>query len=202
MQTQTFPRDPRPGLNWRKPVLGLVAVMIAGTTAFATAGAATASPATSAAPVAHVTLTAAHKATPLSWPLVVAGAKGERVVAIQYVLNQRIGAHLKVDGQFGKQTEAAVRDFQKKFKLTVDGKVGAQTWAALIVTVKSGDKGPAVAALQHNLKAAYGYSSLAVDGIFGAKTAAAVRDFQERFKLVADGIAGPATWSALVDHEK
>jgi len=177
-------------------------VLIAGTTAFATADAAGAATATSTAPIAAVTTTAAHKAAPLSWPLVVAGAKGERVVAIQYLLNQRISAHLSVDGQFGKQTEAAVRDFQKKFKLTVDGKVGAQTWAALIVTVKQGDKGLAVAALQHNLKAAYGYTSLAVDGIFGAKTAAAVRDFQERFKLTADGIAGPATWSALVDHEK
>jgi peptidoglycan hydrolase-like protein with peptidoglycan-binding domain len=202
MQTQSFSRDPRSSLSWRKPALGLAAVMIAGTTAVATAGAAGAATATSAAPMAHVTQTAAPQAAPLSWPLVAPGANGERVVAIQYLLNQRIGAHLTVDGKFGKQTEAAVRDFQKKFKLTVDGKVGTQTWAALIVTVKSGDKGSAVAALQHNLKAAYGYTSLAVDGIFGAKTVAAVRDFQERFKLDADGIVGPATWSALVDHEK
>lgn len=199
MQTQFLPRTPRSGLGWRKPALGLAAVMIAGTTAFATAGAAGA--ATVTAPAAHVTQTA-HKAAPLSWPLVVPGATGERVVAIQYLLNQRIGAHLAVDGKFGKQTEAAVRDFQKKFKLAADGKVGAETWAHLIVTVKSGAKGSAVSALQHNLRAAYGYTSLTVDGIFGARTAAAVRDFQERFKLSADGIVGPATWSALVDHEK
>ena len=34
------------------------------------------------------------------------------------------------DGVFGEQTEAATRAFQTKTKLTVDGKVGAQTYAA------------------------------------------------------------------------
>ena len=35
------------------------------------------------------------------------------------------------DGQFGKNTEAAVKAFQKDHGLTVDGVIGAQTWAAL-----------------------------------------------------------------------
>ena len=45
------------------------------------------------------------------------------------LLQQKLGIH--VDGQFGPQTEKAVRAFQKAHGLTVDGIVGPQTWAAL-----------------------------------------------------------------------
>ena len=37
-----------------------------------------------------------------------------------------------------------------------------------------------------------------VDGIFGSRTEAAVRAFQQIFDLDADGIIGPATWNSLV----
>ena len=39
---------------------------------------------------------------------------------------------------------------------------------------------------------------VSVDGIFGSRTEAAVRRFQEIFGLTADGIVGKATWYALV----
>ena len=40
--------------------------------------------------------------------------------------------------------------------------------------------------------------SLAVDGIFGPQTDAAVRAYQQRLGLAVDGIVGPQTWHALL----
>ena len=37
-----------------------------------------------------------------------------------------------------------------------------------------------------------------MDGIFGPKTDAAVRDFQKALQVTVDGIVGPVTWRALV----
>lgn len=62
-------------------------------------------------------------------------------------------------------------------------------------TLKRGDRGQAVSELQQKL-VARGYK-LTVDGSFGPKVEAAVRDFQEGKGLVADGIVGRATWAAL-----
>ena len=51
---------------------------------------------------------------------------------LQRMLNRNLGENtLKVDGDFGSGTEKAVRAFQTKMKLQVDGTVGNQTWAAL-----------------------------------------------------------------------
>lgn len=60
------------------------------------------------------------------------GAKGKDVKNIQTLLN-KAGAKpvLAVDGIFGPLTDKQARDFQKKLKLKVDGKVGTQTQAAL-----------------------------------------------------------------------
>ena len=58
------------------------------------------------------------------------GSKGESVKWIQWELNQWKSS-LKVDGDFGSNTEAQVKAFQKAKKLTVDGIVGAKTIAAL-----------------------------------------------------------------------
>ncbi len=59
------------------------------------------------------------------------GSKGSDVKTLQTMLNKVDNAGLDVDGVFGSGTEKAVKAFQKSQKLTVDGIVGKNTWAAL-----------------------------------------------------------------------
>jgi peptidoglycan hydrolase-like protein with peptidoglycan-binding domain len=191
----------------RKATFGLITISVTAATAFMTAGAATAAPTTrtvqaTAVRTTNVQATTAPMADPLVWPLVVQGNTGERVISIQQLLNQRIHAGLVVDGIFGPLTAAAVKNFQASRHILVDGKVGNQTWPLLIIQVQRGSTGPAVSAVQHNLRFAYGFTSLAVDGIFGPMTQAAVQSFQAHFKIGVDGIVGPVTWNTLVVHEK
>ncbi|WP_251063054.1 MULTISPECIES: serine/threonine-protein kinase [unclassified Streptomyces] len=61
------------------------------------------------------------------------GDKGQRVVQVQCMLTKRgysVGG-AGVDGDFGKDTESAVKQFQSAKGLEVDGQVGPNTWAAL-----------------------------------------------------------------------
>jgi peptidoglycan hydrolase-like protein with peptidoglycan-binding domain len=62
--------------------------------------------------------------------------------------------------------------------------------------VRSGDRDHPVRTLQYLLRAHN--HPVTVDGIFGAKTDAAVRAFQTDKHLAVDGIVGPNTWSALI----
>ena len=59
------------------------------------------------------------------------GSRGSDVTELQKRLNEN-GYDLAVDGQFGKETQKAVRDYQKKKGLVVDGIVGKNTWASLL----------------------------------------------------------------------
>lgn len=132
------------------------------------------------------------------WGLYRNGDQGPVVYAIQYLLKAE-GYNLGVDGKFGPQTTAAVKNFQTAKGLAADGVVGPNTWAALIQgnTVKSGSNGDAVRAAQYLLANKYGYG-IAVDGVFGPATNTAVKNFQTSKGLTADGIVGPNIWKALV----
>ncbi|NPU67616.1 N-acetylmuramoyl-L-alanine amidase [Bradyrhizobium sp. 83012] len=57
-------------------------------------------------------------------------------------------------------------------------------------TLRRGARGDLVRQLQNDLK-------IDADGIFGAGTEAALREFQRQHDMVPDGIAGPKTWAAL-----
>jgi peptidoglycan hydrolase-like protein with peptidoglycan-binding domain len=190
----------------RKAAFGLVAITITGTAAFVTAGTATAASVTravqtGAVQTAAVALAKRPGAAALNWPVVRQGDSGERVFTLQYLLNARIGARLVLDGKFGPATRAAVRRFQARAGLLVDGEAGSQTWSHLIVQVQKGSTGSAVAGVQHSLRPPYGLRRLAVDGVFGPLTKAAVQLFQKEFKIGADGIVGPVTWFTLVLNE-
>jgi peptidoglycan hydrolase-like protein with peptidoglycan-binding domain len=138
--------------------------------------------------------------------------EGDRGAAVEDVQKRLItlGVDLGptgVDGVFLGATCAAVREFQRARGLDEDGEVGDHTWAALVdATFALGDRliylrypylhGADVRALQGALNA-LGFACGAADGIFGAYTEGAVRDFQGNTGLGADGIVGPDTVRAI-----
>jgi peptidoglycan hydrolase-like protein with peptidoglycan-binding domain len=66
--------------------------------------------------------------------------------------------------------------------------------------VQNGNQGHPIRALQFLLRA-HGHN-LAVDGMFGPATEAAVKAFQTGKGMTADGIVTPQTWSALIIQVK
>jgi peptidoglycan hydrolase-like protein with peptidoglycan-binding domain len=142
------------------------------------------------------------------WPVLREGANSlwppVTVRSLQYLLEAR-GARLAVDGQFGPRTRAAVAAFQRSHGLAASGVVQRATWLGLIITVRAGSTGPAVRAVQDQVNFRNGKNghTVAVDGVFGPKTKAAVIAFQraiatEVHGFAVDGIVGPQTWQALV----
>lgn len=154
-------------------------------------------------------------ANPAYYALTQRGSSGPDVALIQTWLNGlrdacTMYAALTADGKFGLNSENAVREFQLKKKLTSDGKVGLTTWDALAtaytaqhgatvpypgIALKTGDAGGTVKLVQQKLNA--DGERLSADGKYGAKTDEAVRRFQTRSGLKADGIVGKATWEKL-----
>jgi len=99
---------------------------------------------------------------------------------------------------FGNITEDGVRRFQRANKLTIDGVAGPVTLkkmfsgSAKAYTLYPDDKGNDVTKLQKRLDE-LGYFDQEATGFYGPYTAAAVKAFQKRNSLTADGIAGPKT---------
>jgi D-alanyl-D-alanine carboxypeptidase (penicillin-binding protein 5/6) len=85
------------------------------------------------------------------------GASGDLVEALQRTLNARIkpSPGIGADGDFGPETENAVKAFQKQEKLKADGVVNAATWKALgpLVMDKEPAPEPAVVNAEKSQKA-------------------------------------------------
>jgi peptidoglycan hydrolase-like protein with peptidoglycan-binding domain len=122
------------------------------------------------------------------------GSSAPGVEAVQYLLRHH-GADIVIDGDFGDQTEGAVKDFQQANGLSVTGVVNEKTWRALWVTLKQGDQNDAVSAAQTLLNRHR--FDVVVDGDFGDQTDGAVRAFQEKKGLPAGGVVDDKTWEAL-----
>jgi peptidoglycan hydrolase-like protein with peptidoglycan-binding domain len=134
------------------------------------------------------------------------GDSGSEVTRLQNLLTDA-GYPVPATGYFGSQTESAVISFQSASGLVADGLAGPATFDALTgfvpvqpgvpsgSTLRFGDSGPAVSNLQSLLNRA-GYF-VPVTGYFGSQTESAVISFQSASGLVADGLAGPATFNAL-----
>lgn len=71
-----------------------------------------------------------HPAVP---PTIKDGSHGDLVKVWQTLLNDNTGAMLLVDGDFGILTHTKTVNFQAVMRLTRDGIVGPQTWAAMLL---------------------------------------------------------------------
>ena len=134
------------------------------------------------------------------------GATGSAVKNLQTKLKKLGFYNASIDGDYGDTTVAAVKAFQKKYNLTADGVAGSETLKKLDSAYKNADSntstdddslrkgatGTAVKTLQTNLKK-LGFYTAYVDGSFGATTERAVKAFQKKYGLTADGVAGSAT---------
>ena len=117
---------------------------------------------------------------------------------------------LTIDGHFGTRSENAVKEFQLRNSMNMDGKVGANTWNALYakytakhglavpypgIVMRTGMSGGTIRLIQQKLNTLG--EKIGTDGKFGSRTAAAVQRFQRRNGLNADGAVGKATWAKL-----
>ena len=59
------------------------------------------------------------------------GSKGEEVKTLQRLLNA-FGSNLSVDGSFGSLTQSALKSYQNKNSLQVDGICGEKSWTSLL----------------------------------------------------------------------
>ncbi len=129
----------------------------------------------------------------------------------------------EADGNFGTNTAEAVYNFQRNNGLVRDGKAGPKTLAAIYsatavrptaaptvkptatrapatiqtaLTLRQGDVNSSVKQMQERL-ITLGYLNGKADGNFGAQTYRALKEFQRKNALDADGIAGKQTIAAL-----
>ena len=148
------------------------------------------------------------------------GDKGDAVKKLQKRLKELGYYKSWADGDYGNETYEAVKAFQKKNGLYVDGVAGSQTLKKLnssnVVsangtvagsqdkeedatddgTLKKGSQGAAVKLLQKRLKE-LGYYKSWVDGDYGNETVTAVKNFQRKNGLSVDGVAGSTTLKKL-----
>lgn len=132
------------------------------------------------------------------------------------------------DGVFRDSTRLAVIEFQTRFGLVPDGVVGPLTWARLYEVYRSirntvplpppaqdippfpgmplqnGSRSNDVRLMQQYLNAIGqnnpSIETLVVDGIFGPRTEAAVREYQRLFGLPQTGIIDRNTWYSIVEQ--
>lgn len=112
----------------------------------------------------------------------------------------------RATGYFGDETAAAVKEFQERNHLDVDGMIGVNTKEALYSedaiphSLSYGEKSDEVLKYQNRLFK-LGYLTTEPDGTFGKDTASAVKLFQQLNGLIADGHIGPQTRKLLMSSD-
>ena len=137
----------------------------------------------------------------LTGPLLYPWDYGVAVAQLQELLLAH-GFDLKIDGDFGCITEAAVKAFQRQQGLRINGVVDAKTWIALKTTVQPGSRilrlghtGADVYELQGLLQV-LGYN-VRRNGVFDVDTEKAAIAFQQKHKLKANGKIDAIAWTVL-----
>lgn len=135
------------------------------------------------------------------------GDKSDVVLACQERLKTLGYLTTKPDGQYGNDTVAAVKQFQSRNDLVVDGFLGPTTMQVLNSSdavangMMIGESGDTVKRVQE-LLARYGYmSSSNCTGYFGEVTEEAVKAFQKKNGLTADGNVGMKTMAKLTGND-
>lgn len=129
------------------------------------------------------------------FPVLRQGNRGDVVRVAQWLLTEH-GHPTAADGAFGSRTAWSVRELQADGGLSVTGIIDVAAWERLILEARLGARGQGVRALQ-SLLAFHGHP-LVTDGIFGRRTEAATRAFQQEHDLPSSGVASLRTWRALV----
>ncbi len=131
------------------------------------------------------------------------GDKSDVVLECQKRLKELGYLTTAPDGNYGSDTLAAVKLFQSRNNLVVDGYLGPTTrevldsGSAVANGLLIGDEGDTVKRVQQ-LLIKYGYMSSGSDtGYFGEVTDKAVRSFQKKNGLTADGNVGAKTMAKL-----
>ena len=143
-------------------------------------------------------------------PTISQGSTGTTVSWAQYLLVRRTLSYQDIDGVFGPKTKLAVEEFQSYSGLAVDGIVGPHTWSTLggdgvePPSLHDGSQGVVVERLQVSQNEGRGEFApttnplLATDGLYGPKTAAAVRGTQQAAGITPDGVVDLRTWAVPV----
>ena len=160
------------------------------------------------------------------------GDTGTGVANLQYYINYLSQYYntipsVAIDGIFGASTEAAVRDLQETFGLTVDGIVGIGTWTTMYnnylsfistiplkytegvtvpfpgVTLRYGSDSEAVRLLQEYLNFISQYyteiPSITPTGFFGNVTESAVTAFETLFGFTPNGVVDAELWNKITE---
>jgi len=103
----------------------------------------------------------------------------------------------------GYNSDQIIRSYYGNVETVLNAPIFGNTSSYPGTPLRIGSSGPNVVIIQTELnRIAQNYPAIpkipVVDGIYGSRTEASVRKFQEIFNLTPDGIVGKATWYALV----
>lgn len=146
-------------------------------------------------------------------------ATGDATIREVQTMLKKLGYYsADITGHAGDKTKEAIKKFQREYDLTADGVAGPNTYARLKAVYKDAggttssssstsssgsalrlhSTGTKVRDLQQDLTT-LGYYWAEITGNYGSKTEQAVKTFQQRNNLTADGVAGKKTLDAIAD---